>query len=166
MDFFWLVPGRLAGGSRPGARRFSPFANGRRLADDLMWLQAEGIGAVLTITTRPFPADALSEHGFALLHLPVRDFTAPTLEQLATATAWIDAQIENGLPTLVHCGGGRGRTGAVLAGWLIAHGRAVEEAVAEVRRVRPGAVETRGQWCALRRYFEAVMMDHRRGGQS
>lgn len=156
MDLFWLIPGRLAGAARPGGSRFPPGAARRRLADDLTWLRAEGIGAVVTLTTRPLPADILAAHGLVSLHLPVRDFTAPTPQQLATAVAWIDRQLEDDRPTLVHCGGGRGRTGTVLAGWLVAHGRTVEAAVAEVRWARPGAVETRGQWRALHRYLDWV----------
>ncbi|MDQ4099608.1 MAG: dual specificity protein phosphatase family protein [Chloroflexota bacterium] len=154
MDVFWLVPGRLAGGSRPGARRFRR-ASPDPLADDLAALGADGIAAILTLTTRPLP-DALARHELVTLHVPIRDFAAPSVEQLATAIAWIDDQLAHGSPTLVHCDGGRGRTGIVLAAWLVAHGRTVEEAVTAVRKIRPRAVETRGQWRALRRFRESV----------
>jgi len=205
VELFWLVPGRLAGGSRPGARRFPPGTNQRQLVDDLARLRVEGIGAILTLTPRPLHsnrsideatrpdrhseqseesqqcgerealavedgAPARQTHATLVLttassppletlHIPIRDFTAPTPEQLATAVAWIDQQLEAGRSTFVHCGGGRGRTGTVLAGWLIAHGRSTEEAVAEVRRVCHHAVETRGQWRALQRFGEAMADD-------
>lgn len=195
MDLFWLLPGQLAGGSRPGTRRFPPGTSKRQLIDDLARLRNEGIGAILTLTTRPLaenwlpegatslprhseaaaeesPREALaleegtparpwhasqppanaSESRLVTLHLPIRDFTAPTPDQLTTAVAWIDQQLEAGRPTFVHCGGGRGRTGTILAAWLIAHGRTAADAVAEVRRVRPHAVETRGQRRALKAF--------------
>jgi len=164
VDLFWLLPGRLAGGSRPGARRFPPGASQRQLSHDLARLRAEGIDAILTLTARPLaaaggapvrprhspqgPSNASESH-LVTLHLPIRDFTVPTPDQLTTAVAWIDQQLEAGRPSLVHCGGGRGRTGTILAAWLIAHGQAADDAVAEVRRVRPHAVETRGQRRAL-----------------
>ncbi len=155
MDVFWLVLGRLAGGSRPGARRFRR-ASPDQLTDDLAALRADGIAAIVTLTTRPLPPEALARHELVTLHVPIRDFAAPSVEQLATAIAWIDDQLANGNPTLLHCGGGRGRTGTVLAAWLVAHGRTVEEAVAAVRHIRPRAVETRGQWRALGRFRESV----------
>ena len=155
MDIFWLVRGRLAGGSRPGARRFRR-GSPDRLASDLTALRADGIAAIVTLTTRPLPPDALARHKLATLHVPIRDFAAPSVEQLATAIAWIDDQLAHGNPTLVHCGGGRGRTGTVLAAWLIAHGRTVEEAVAAVRQIRPRAVETRGQRRALGRFRQSM----------
>jgi len=44
---------------------------------------------------------------------------------------------------LVHCVGGIGRTGTILASYLIlTEGLEVESAIDEVRLVRPGAVQT------------------------
>jgi atypical dual specificity phosphatase len=47
---------------------------------------------------------------------------------------------------------GYGRTGTVLAAYLIAEGATARQALAEVRRVRPGAVETPQQEQALLEY--------------
>lgn len=47
----------------------------------------------------------------------------------------------NGKSVAVHCRAGLGRTGTVLACCLVALGVAANEAIAAVRRVRPGAVE-------------------------
>ena len=64
--------------------------------------------------------------------MPIEDFSVPTLEGLNQAFAALrQAEIE-GMPTLVHCVPGMGRTGIVLAGWVRArYGLGVEEAIAE-----------------------------------
>lgn len=52
---------------------------------------------------------------------------------------------------VVHCRGGLGRTGLVAARLLIELGESPAEALARVRRERPGAVETRAQEAYLLR---------------
>ena len=42
----------------------------------------------------------------------------------------------------MHCGGGLGRTGTLLACYYVRRGLSPEEAIAWVRAGRPGAVET------------------------
>jgi hypothetical protein len=51
----------------------------------------------------------------------------------------------------VHCGGGLGRTGTVLACYLleIDEGLGPEEAVRRVRALRPGSVQTPAQLAAI-----------------
>jgi protein-tyrosine phosphatase len=51
--------------------------------------------------------------------------------------------------TIVHCQGGSGRTGTFAAAYWIARGRSASEAIAIVRRARPGAVETPEQEAVL-----------------
>jgi len=45
----------------------------------------------------------------------------------------------------VHCGAGLGRTGTVLACYLVSRGLTAEQAIGEVRLARPGAVEAVSQ---------------------
>ena len=53
---------------------------------------------------------------------------------------------------LIHCHGGRGRSGLVAARLLIDRGMDAPAALATVRRARPGAVETAGQEAHLTAY--------------
>jgi atypical dual specificity phosphatase len=57
----------------------------------------------------------------------------------------------------VHCGGGLGRTGTLLACYLVsAEGLPADAAIARVRAARPGSVETEDQEQAVRRYAERL----------
>jgi len=42
----------------------------------------------------------------------------------------------------VHCGAGLGRTGTLLAAYLVTQGYGAEDAITRVRAARPGSVET------------------------
>jgi protein-tyrosine phosphatase len=61
----------------------------------------------------------------------------------------------------VHCGAGLGRTGVVLAAYFVARGLTAANAVARVRRLRPGSVETDEQADAV----ELFARRKRRGGE-
>jgi atypical dual specificity phosphatase len=128
--FYWLDEGRLAGCSRPGAR---PGRTGAAddLRDDLHELAAQGIGAVLTLTETPLPEEDVAAAGLVALHLPIVDFAAPGP---------------------VHCLAGQGRTGSILAATRIRAGATASEAIAAVRSVCPGAVESAEQVASLEAY--------------
>jgi atypical dual specificity phosphatase len=147
--FYWLIEGVLAGCSRPGARR-GVFPDAVATIDgDLAWLRERGIGAVLSLTETPLPAEAIARHDFAYLHLPVPDMTPPLPDQFMAALLFLDRQRMAGRPAVVHCLVGQGRTGAILAAHLIRGGLDVATALARVRAVRPGAVENPAQERAL-----------------
>jgi atypical dual specificity phosphatase len=137
LGFSWVADDLLAALPRPGAVR--------PLDYDLSFLAGEGITLLVSLTEEPTDADALGRHGIRLLHLPVADFTAPTLEQLQTFVTEVEAARTRGDAIGVHCAAGLGRTGTFAAAWLIARGLSAAEAIAEIRRLRPGSVETAAQ---------------------
>lgn len=151
--FFWLIEDELAGCPCPGrvglrgpdALWSAGGGNGNGsgaagLDDDLAWLREQGIGALLTLTEGPLPLDALARHGLESLHIPVMDMSAPTPRQFEEALAFIDRMRAAGRAVAVHCLMGQGRTGTILAAYLIRAGASTEEAVARVRAVCPNAV--------------------------
>jgi polymorphic toxin system DSP-PTPase phosphatase-like protein len=156
--FYWLFEGKLAGGGRPGgggargrqgsAREDAPEARAA-LDADLAWLRDQGIRAVLTLTETPLGAEALARHQLEGLHLPVDDLTPPTPLQFEHALGFIDEQLALGRPVAVHCLVGQGRTGTVLAAYLIRGGASPEAALDRVRAVCPGAVGSPAQEHAL-----------------
>jgi atypical dual specificity phosphatase len=153
--FYWLIEDALAGSGLPGyrgRRAKVPLDSTVRTADleaDLAWLRGHGIGAILTLTETPLPEATAAGYGFVTLHLPVRDMTAPSPEQFDAALDFIDRQRASGRRVLVHCLVGQGRTGAILAAYLIRAGMSPADAIAHLRVVCPDAVQSGEQQRAL-----------------
>jgi atypical dual specificity phosphatase len=141
--FYWVIDNVLAGCSRPGVGWDGDVDR------DLATLRGYGIGALLTLTETGLPGGALERHGIVGLHLPVDDFHAPTTTQMLDALAFLDDARATSNPVAVHCLAGQGRTGTVLAAYLIRGGLSSEEAIAAVRGICPGAIEASPQTAAL-----------------
>jgi atypical dual specificity phosphatase len=77
-----------------------------------------------------------------LVHIPIIDFAAPSQNDLAAAVDAIAKAKESGLGAAVHCGAGLGRTGTILAAWYVHFGLSSSDAIAKVRELRPGSIET------------------------
>ncbi len=139
LNFSWIVERRVGGMARPVAR-------------DLPWLKAQGVTAILSLTeSRP------DLPGFDVLRLPVVDMTSPTVEQLHAAVAFMREVVARGGAVVAHCTAGMGRTGTILAAYLVAEGAPVEEALRRVRELRPGSVETLEQEDALAAYAHSLL---------
>ena len=146
-NFRWQIDGKLAGMARPLV------GLGTDEEDDLDFLKAEGITAVVSLTERPLSADALDRHGFARLHVPIEDFQPPTMEQVAEFVAWVDERLTEGSGVAVHCLMGQGRTGTMLACYLVSQGTPPDDAIREVRDQLPAAIETNSQERAVHEWW-------------
>ena len=136
-NFGWILPGRLAGFG----------LSGELTEADLRTLERAGVGALVTLTEQavwPEPPD------LRWLYLPVRDMTVPEPEQVDRFLEFVTAAEDDGLAAAVHCRAGLGRTGTMLACYLVSRGADPEDALEQVRRSRPGSVETAGQEQAVR----------------
>ncbi len=120
--------------------------------DALAGLATQGISVVINLHERPHPAEGLARFGLTEVHIPVPDFTPPVPEQIDLGIRTIHEALAAGRRVAVHCGAGLGRTGTLLACYLVSRGREPDAAIAEVRSVRPGSVETREQVLAVRDY--------------
>lgn len=137
--FRWLVEGVLAGGPHPGRHSRIEAAQLFGTFDSVLSLFEERLDKHLLEPWNPR----------FYRWMKVREGQAP---DLAAACAFIHTAQKAGAATLVHCWEGMGRTGAVLAAWLIETGACREGAAAcqQVReRYSPQAIETPVQMAAI-----------------
>lgn len=134
--FHWVVPQKLAGMSLPG--RVS------ELADDLALVKRHGIGAVASLTEHPLePPAVVAASGLIVTHIPIDDFSVPSLDQVREFCAFADENIGAGRPVAAHCYAGLGRTGLMLACWLVrTPGTDAKRVLSTIRRIEPGFVQT------------------------
>ena len=156
---WWAIPGVLAGMPMPFIHPDRRLAGGDALSafeDELAALHAAGVRAVVSLLNIPSDAPVYESAGFAFLCLPVADGGAPTLEQADEFVRFVTGQRAAQRPVAVHCEAGLGRTGTLLATYLIAQG---DSAAAAIKRVR--AVETLQQIHFLEQYAGKVHADTR-----
>jgi atypical dual specificity phosphatase len=131
--FTWIEQPLLAAMGRPDS------------LEELQWLRQQGIEILISLTEDPPRRPWVNEAGLMLVHVPVIDMEPPTQDDLDKCLTVIQRAHERHMGVAVHCGAGLGRTGVVLACWFVTKDLSAKNAVARVRRLRPGSIETAEQ---------------------
>ena len=143
--FAWVELGKVAASGYPASRT------------QVEWLSKQGLKAILTLTEQPLPEDYLDGLGLTAGHVPMKDHHAPTIQAMDEGVNFILAQLKLGNPTVVHCLAGEGRTGCVLAAYVIKTRRVgADVALSIIRKVKPMFVEWQ-QEKAVRDYADSVL---------
>lgn len=139
--FSWLIEGKIAGCARPENE------------NQLRWLWNEGLRAIVCLNMeRPLNDKQVRNLGFEYAFIPVRDFSAPKIEHMREFVNFVDKMLERDNPVVVCCGAGIGRTGTMLAAYLVSMCHSPEEALEKVREKRGVGVESYVQREAVFKY--------------
>src|SRR5436189_878443 len=122
MFYYTVDAGRVAGLPGPAYMEW-----------DFARLRKMGYSVVVSLACDHLNTFEIEDAGFEHKKICVEDFTAPTLDQVDECVAFVDSKIAEGKKVLVHCFAGRGRTGTMLAAYLIHKGMSAEAAVREIR---------------------------------
>ncbi len=149
---YWVMEGQFLAGEYPGAR--APAEAREKVA---AFLKA-GITTFIDLTEphELAPYEPLLANVGAEYHrFPIRDVSVPRgVRHMLDILDAIDTALAAGRNVYVHCWGGIGRTGTVVACWLQRHGRSPDDALLELarfwqtvakRHLRPHTPETEEQ---------------------
>lgn len=146
--FEWLLPGKLAGTPMPGVVA--------KVEHDLAALRRCGITMLITLTEKDIEQAPLQPYGLRNMHLPVYDREPPSVAQIQMLMKRMDVLMARGEVLAVHCLAGLGRTGTVLAAWLIYEGLTAQEALSRVRSINAQYVQSTVQEDSLQQYEDTI----------
>jgi len=147
-NFSWVIDGKLAGSGLP--MTYSQF----------YWLIKHGIKTIITVREVPLPSNWFNESldntgrsNINYLHLRVEDFGAPSIEEIVSTVDYIQHQIDNRMPVMVHCAAGKGRTGTILAAYVLKkENLTAYQAIKKIRDLRPGSIQSNIQEMTISMY--------------
>lgn len=141
-NFSWVDQYKVAGLALP------------RYPAEYQFLLDSGVKHLVSLTERRPPnhdtCPGLTQH-----HLKITDFTPPSPAQIDKFLNIVEDANTKGEGVAVHCMHGHGRTGTMLACYLIKTRKLSGiEAINEIRRLRPGSIETQEQEKAVVQFYQ------------
>jgi len=84
----------------------------------------------------------VESRGMDSIHFPIKDKYVPnSMDEFMVLIETIIGKLKEGKTVVVHCNGGKGRSGTVLVATLVALGRKVQQAIDVVRKARAGTIQ-------------------------
>jgi atypical dual specificity phosphatase len=147
-NFSWVIENKLAGSGTP------------MTLEQYRWLIKNNIRSIVTVREFPLPEKWLydSEKDTSIKEdyrfEYVKDYGVPTLEELDSIVDYIDFKImKENKPLLVHCAAGKGRTGTILAAYLLKKRNISSlDAIKKIRIIRPGSIQSKIQEETIHEY--------------
>ncbi len=96
--------------------------------------------------------------GFIVYWLPVSDAYTPELDELDDALEWLNGHVQSGKRALVHCRFGVGRSGSIIAAYLLKRGFSLEH-VLETMKHTPATPTSPNQRKLIFEYAKKLGMD-------
>ena len=128
-NFSWLIENKLAGSAIPTS------------IDEVQWAKDQGVKSIVTIREEPLDDKWIKDVNY--LHVSSNDMGVPEFDDLVNAVDFVHKRITNEEPVMVHCLAGLGRTGTILACYLIKYQKmSPDGAIQKVRKERPGSIQS------------------------
>jgi atypical dual specificity phosphatase len=128
-NFSWLIENKLAGSAIPTSN------------DEAQWVIEQGVKSIVTVREEPLDDDWVKDVNY--LHVHSNDMGVPEFNDLVHAVDFIHRRITNNEPVMVHCLAGMGRTGTLLACYLVKYQKiSAGDAIQKVREERPGSIQS------------------------
>ncbi|MEM0075472.1 MAG: dual specificity protein phosphatase family protein [Conexivisphaerales archaeon] len=144
-NFSWIDDNRVAGSGYPFTLK------------SIQWLKERGITFLLSLTEDSPSRSLLQTVGINHEHIPMINRMPERPEVLDKAVDIIAGEIKKGGKVAVHCLAGQGRTGMVLACYLVREkGLPAQKAIEYVKKERPGSLARAKQRDAVMKYQEYI----------
>ena len=131
-NFSWIIEEKLAGSAIPTSK------------EEIDWIKQEGVKSIVTIREEPLEDEWIKDVNY--LHVHSNDMGIPEFSDLVNSVDFIHQRITNDEPVMVHCLAGLGRTGTILACYMIKYeDMAADDAIEKVRRERHGSIQSFSQ---------------------
>ena len=142
-NFSWIIEKKLAGSAIPTSK------------EEVDWLKQEGVKSIVTIREVPLEDEWIKDVNY--LHVHSNDMGVPEFDDLVSSVDFIHERLVNNEPVMVHCLAGLGRTGTILACYLIKHEKmSSDDAITKIRKQRPGSIQSYSQEEIIFRFEKSV----------
>ncbi|XP_002737435.1 dual specificity protein phosphatase 23-like [Saccoglossus kowalevskii] len=140
-NFSWVDKGKVAGLAFP------------HTAEHLHYIHEQGVHHLVTLTMNSPPMDTCPMLKWHRIKMP--DFTAPSMDQIYKYLKIVEESNAKGEAVAVHCAHGNGRTGTMLACYLVKTRKiSGQDAINLIREIRPGSIEVIEQERAVVQFYQ------------